>query len=55
MMTGWANIDCFFWCFRGRVENVMAYKIMKGIDRVDSQRFFFPEWKCQLPESIASR
>lgn len=40
MMTGWANIDCFFWCFRGRVENVMAYKIMKGIDRVDSQRFF---------------
>lgn len=40
MMTEWANIDCFFWCFRGRVENVMAYKIMKGIDRVDSQRFF---------------
>jgi len=39
---------------RLRGHLIEVYKIMRGIDRVDSQRLF-PGWKCQLQGGTGSR
>ena len=40
MRRGWRNLVCSHWSDRLRGDLIEVYKIMRGMDRVDSQKLF---------------